>query len=181
MLAEAAAERYADALFQLATEQGKRAEVEEELTVAGALFQAKPELAHALEAPDVPLGVKHNIVGRVFAAGFSTLLSNFLHLLVDRQRIGLLAPIAEVFHRLRDEAENRVDVEVTVAMELPPDLQLAVKARLTEATGRTVELKWRVDPEIVGGIVVRLKDSLIDYSLRTQLQELRERLVRVHV
>lgn len=180
MLVEAVADRYAEALFQLATEQGQRAETERELTVACSMLASQPALGRALQSPEVPVEVKRSIVGQVFATGFSTLVANFIHLLVDRQRIGMLEAIASTFHRLHDQAENRIDVEVCVAVEMPREVHQAVQSRLTEATGHVVSVQWRVDPEILGGVVVRIRDHLIDYSLKAQLQELRERLVRVH-
>jgi F-type H+-transporting ATPase subunit delta len=179
MLVEAVAERYSEALFSLARDKGQVAEIGKELDALLGLLASQPALAHALAAPNVPDEVKKNIVMAVFAKKLSPLMVNFLVLLVERRRGEAIEAVVREYHALVREAENKVKVDVEVAVDLPANAKQTIQDTISKATGKTAILEWHTNPAILGGVVVRIKDTLIDYSLRTQLLEMRDRLVKV--
>lgn len=179
MLVDVAAERYAGALFELSQQKDVVAKVDMELTRATLQMRDERTLSQALIAPNIPQEVKHNIVQRVFGGHASPLTLHFLHVLVDGQRFGSFEEIATRFHILMQDAQGEVAVDVETATELPADLHALVTSRLSGHTGQKPVIKWHVNPDILGGIVVRIKDNMIDYSLRSQLNQLRDRLMRV--
>lgn len=178
MLVDAAAERYATAVFELAKEAQKVQEVDKELRAATAIASSEPALARALIAPDIPEQVKRNIVQKVFGTRVSTLTLQFIQVLVDAERFAALADVASRFHGLMQDSEGAVQVDVETAVELGQDVKKKVYEQVAKHTGRDPVVHWGVDPELLGGVVVRIKDNIIDYSLKSQLHELRERLLR---
>lgn len=177
MSVETAAERYASALFALAREQGTTAQIDAEVMKAAKVARDEPILVRALVGPDIPDSVKRSILKEVFGHIISPLALNFLHLLVDRQRFGALPEIARRFRELVQDAEGQIQVDVETAVELTAELQRAVEAQVRRHTGRSPVVRWHVQPEHLGGVVVRIKDNIIDYSLRSQLHQLRDRLL----
>lgn len=178
MSADIVAERYAGALFALAHEKGLLKDVGMELNRLLAIMREEPRLSHALVAPDVPSEVKKNIVRTLFAKRISPLLLNFLYLVVEWRRGEVLEGVVEHFHVLVHKVEGKVKVDATVAVDLSAELKKSVEKRVSQITGRTAVMDWHTDPEILGGIVISVNDTLIDYSLRTQLNEMKELLSR---
>ena len=101
---------------------------------------------------------------------------NFLALLAENHRLGLLAEIAAQFEALRAEVENTVDVEITTAMALSDAQRATLSAALARRFGRTVRLNETLDPELCGGAIVRCGDLLIDGSLTGRLARLEQQM-----
>jgi len=178
MSVDAAADRYASALFELAQQLGNVAEVDGEIQRASVVALNERILVRALVAPDIPENVKHKIVQEVFGTRVSSMVLNFLRVLVDTQRFGSLPAIAREYHTLMQDAQGEVQVDVDTAIELQPDVRKQVEAEVKRHTGRAPVVRWHVVPDILGGVVVRIKDNIIDYSLKSQLHQLRERLLK---
>lgn len=178
MLDESVAGRYAQALFGLAHDLGQADEVGRELEQVQRMFGREPSLSRAMRSPNVPEAVKKAIVHETFGRQLSPLMVKFLMVLVERQREGVLDAISTRYHEMLQEGRGEVSARVETAVELSPEVQRAVEASLSAHTGRKAVLDWHTNPDILGGIVVRIKDHLIDYSLRKQLHDLRDRLLR---
>ncbi|MBM3463127.1 MAG: F0F1 ATP synthase subunit delta [Armatimonadetes bacterium] len=175
---ESVATRYAEALFSLAQERNTVDAVQKELDQVGHALKSQPALSRALNLPNVPDPVKHDIVTRVFGHHLSPTMVNFLNVVVNHRRTEALEAVVDIYHGLAQAARGEVTAEVQTAVALPEDLHAEVEAQVSRITGRKAKLQWRTDPEILGGIVVRVKDKLIDYSLRRQLNDMKERLLR---
>lgn len=177
MRLEAVAARYAGALFSLAADSQRVDAVGKELDEIQATLGRHPDLARALEAPPIPDAVKKDILAKLFADAASEPILRFLGLLVDKKREGLLGAIVEAYHGLERSARRELAGEVRSAVALSSDAVDQLSRTLSARWGSTVKLTTVVDPDILGGLVVKVGDRLIDASLRRQLDELHERLL----
>jgi F-type H+-transporting ATPase subunit delta len=176
MSSRASASRYARALFDVA-DRASRDAIDEELTGVSRLFAEQADLQAVFASPSVPPAVKRSIVQTVVQRGsVSEPVARLLTLLAERDRLGLLADIAEVFHERMLEQQNVLQAEVTTAAPLGAQEQQALQARLSAATSKQVTITSRVDPAIIGGIVTRIGSTVYDGSLANQLARIRERL-----
>jgi F-type H+-transporting ATPase subunit delta len=125
----------------------------------------------------VPFEAKQEFVERTLA-DFLPEVRNFVLLLTRRRRIRLLPRIYEEFGQLANEYRGIVVAEVTSAVPLDDADKAVIIRQLSELTGRRAILRTQVDPSILGGLIVRIGDKLIDGSLRTRLERLRETLTR---
>lgn len=174
MIGGGLAKRYARALLEAAAEAGAIEQVATDLGALGPHFAAK-EVAVFFVNPGVPGAEKEAALAAVAErASASPLTGSLLRLLLTRRRVGLLPDIARLFRDLVDERAGRVRGEVTAAVPLPPAALETLAGRLSEATGREVQLAARVDPAVLGGLVARVGSTVYDASLRTQLRRMRE-------
>lgn len=173
---DTAGRRYALALVEIARADG---DAESWLAAVEALasLTAESRFVDALQADGMTDGAFVAIVRRVLPGATAKQLDLF-RLLRRKGRLALGRSVASYFRELLDEERSVVRAVVTTAVELDAERQAAVKRRLREQTGRTVELETRVDPAILGGMTVRMGDQLVDGSTRTRLRNLRSSLER---
>jgi F-type H+-transporting ATPase subunit delta len=174
MRIEVAAKRYAQAVFDIAREKGEFDRWAEDLQAIVDLV-AQPGVLDVLASSRVPSEVKARLLGAGLA-DLDPLALNLAHLLVDKGRIALAEQIREEYQSLLDEHRGVAKAVVITAVPLSSDEGQAVVQRLKELTGKEIVLETRVEPEILGGLVARVGDHLIDGSTRTQLLELRHKL-----
>ncbi|HVA66193.1 MAG TPA: ATP synthase F1 subunit delta [Elusimicrobiota bacterium] len=165
--------RYGKALFLAAEDAGQDARVAEDLSSAQ---EALREFFPLLKNPQAPVAEKKALVDRLLAKGASPLSRTFLKLLLDKKRFSLLPAILGKLGRLWDEKNKRGRAKVWTARPLSEGEQTALRARLEKFFGKTVELDVKQAPEIIGGVVVRLGDWVLDSSLRGKLRNLGETL-----
>ena len=175
------ARNYADALLSLARRaedpQGWGRMLQE---IADAVQQDE-KLRLFLEAPRVSAAQKNAVLGRAFQDRYPRLLVRYLQTLVTKGRQMLLPQIATEYFSLLDEVEGRVHAQVTLAMEPSPADRLTIAAQLSRALGKTVVPHVTVNPAILGGVVVKVGDTVMDGSVRRRLARLRQRLVAAQV
>jgi len=172
----ATARRWAQAVFQIAREQDALDRWEQELEE---LFNAlgDPDFRALLEDPAVPAVRKVQAV-RERVPGVSPQAQNLLALLAVRRRLPLLPLILYEYRRMVDAHQGVVQVEVYSALPLDPGLQQRITRALEARTGHTVRAVFGVDPAILGGLVFRIGDTVIDASLRGRLVQMRQALVQ---
>ena len=170
------ARRYAQAAFEVARERGQVDRWLAELERLVELLD-RTEADAFLAAPQVPFEAKQAFVEQTLA-DFLPEVRNFVLLLTRRRRIRLLPRIYEEFGRLANEYRGVVVAEVTSAVPLDDADKAVIIRQLSELTGRRVILRTQADPAILGGLIVRIGDKLIDGSLKTRLERLRETLTR---
>lgn len=178
MLNKAVARRYAAAFFSLALEKGLVDSLEKELAEVVKTVDENPELQRFLENPMVVVTEKKKVVDEVFGGRLSELTLDFLKVVLDKRREAYLKEIYNEFVKRANEARNLVDVEVTSAKELSQADLTALEARLVKMTGKQVRLTTKVDPALIGGLVVRIGDRVIDGSVTKRLELLREALLQ---
>ncbi|HLV82075.1 MAG TPA: ATP synthase F1 subunit delta [Chthonomonadaceae bacterium] len=173
-----AASRYAMALFDIAQKQGKLEAIERDLNAILDLMRLTPALRQVWDSPLLPPERKNRILGDVLGEAFDPLTLTFLRLLVDKQREAILEGVQREVRRLADAARHLVRAEAIFAITPTPEEKAALVRSLEARTGESVELTVHVDPAILGGVVVRLQDTLIDGSVRGTLERLREQLLQ---
>jgi F-type H+-transporting ATPase subunit delta len=170
-----AAKRHAQAVFQLALERGELEKWLEDLkTIATTL--SEPQLMAILESPKVHLDEKMDLISRCLP-GVGQLALNLVYLLVARRRLRLIDQIVSEYQRLADAYQGLEHAEVTTAIPLDEEDKKRLSERLAELTGTRIMLTTKVDPDVIGGFVVRIGDRLIDGSTKNKLDSLRKSLV----
>ncbi len=162
---------YARAAFEFAREHSRLAQWGDALATASAVIadeRVEPLLANPLVADEELLGLVTGICG----SRLDQPMRNFLATLVQNRRLALLPEIAAAFHARRAEVENVADVEVVSAVMLDEAQRGRLIAALRKRLGREVRLTCEVDPQLIGGAIVRAGDLVIDGSLRTRLERL---------
>ncbi|MBI4376599.1 MAG: ATP synthase F1 subunit delta [Elusimicrobia bacterium] len=161
--------RYARALFQAAVDEGQEGRVQGDLVSANSVVRdALPVLRH----PRVPPADKKRRLAEMIGSKVSQTTIRFFNLLIDKKRFDLLPIISAHFGRLVAEKNNIARAQVRSAAPLSPQAQEKLKDKLGRFAGKKIELDIRVDPEIIGGLVVRLGDWVLDSSIRGQLKQL---------
>jgi len=166
---------YARALFDAAQEEDRLQPVREQLEQIVAAEREVPELRELLRNPQVDPRARAAALEDMLSGG-DELLRNFLLLLVDKGRTGQLEEIAREFERLVAEHEGVVNAELTTAVELSDEEARDLLARIEESTGRKVEATRKVDPDLIGGIVLQIGSHRLDASVRGRLDRLRREL-----
>jgi len=174
----AAAQRiYAEALFSAAKEGDRLQQTHEALSDFAAAIEESPELRAVLRNPQLEPSAKAEILADL-AGDDEPLFANFLRLVAEKGRAGELEEIAREFERLMAREERRLTVELTTARELSDKEAGAILKQIEQAAGRKVEATRTVDPDIVGGIVLRAGSLRVDASVRGRLERLRHELVK---
>jgi len=175
------ARKYASALFRLASEGRAAARVRGDLESLVGLLRESPRLVSFLESPDVAKKEKAAFLDRAFRGKVDDAVLPFLFLLSRRDRLGLLPDILAEFERFDEEKSGVQRAEVVTAVPLSPREKELIVSRLVNITGKTILLRDRVDPAIIGGVVVYVNGDVIDGSIRARLAELRAALLAAPV
>lgn len=166
---------YARALFQAAREAGRLPAVREQLGDFVSSLGEVPELGALLVNPKIDARLKRSALEGLLA-GSDEIVRNFLLLLVEKHRAGEVEEIAREFERLAASEEGRLDVELTTAYELSDEETRTILAQIEKSSGRHVDATRRVDPALVGGIVLQVGSLRLDASVRGRLTRLRQDL-----
>jgi len=173
-VSEAIARRYAQAYFDLAHEAGKAEEWGRELErVAEAL--GDPAVLRTLDDPRLKQPQRVELAGSLLE-GTTPQAANLVRLLLERGRLAALPAVLAHYRRLADRASGVVRAEVTSAVPVSDQEAERLKKSLSDRLGTQVQTTVRQDPEILGGLVIRIGDRVIDGSVRTRLQQLRTAL-----
>ncbi|HEU4760397.1 MAG TPA: F0F1 ATP synthase subunit delta [Dehalococcoidia bacterium] len=177
MIRDVAAKRYAEAALLLAREEGKLEAWSDGLAAMAALA-GDPQAQRLLESTRVSLADKASLVDQALR-GVEPLALNLARLLLRRGRIDLAPQIAEAFQELLDDERGISHAVVTTAVPLSQDEVRAVAEKLAQISGRQVIVETQVDESILGGLVARIGDRLIDGSTRSRLQALKRQMAGV--
>jgi F-type H+-transporting ATPase subunit delta len=165
---------YAKALLGAAAKAGQTQEVVEELdALVSEVFETLPKLEAALTSPRVSLDAKFRLLDRAFGRALSELMLRFLKVVCRHRRSDCLRSINRAVHEQYHEFLGCVDVQVRTAQSLSMDQRAAISARLETMLAKRVNLIESVDPKLIGGLVVRVGDTVYDGSVANQLVQLR--------
>lgn len=168
---------YAAALAQLGVETKSLATIWEDLLALRELFRAEPWFRQFFSSPKIDRPRKWAAVEKAFTGRVSRQTLGLLKVLVMKGREDAFQGVVVQFEALKDEAENRIHADVTVAAPLAAELRAAVEGRIAKASGKSVVLRERVDPSVIGGARIRVGDRVIDRTLKTRLAALRKELL----
>jgi F-type H+-transporting ATPase subunit delta len=172
------ARRYAQALLELGAEGETLDRLVEELSSVAQAWEASPELRNALENPLVAHAMKKAVMTELAdQIGATATTRHALLLLVDRRRIQALPYVARFLRELADARKGIVRAEVTTATQLSDAYYERLQAQLEKMTGKKVVVDRRTDPALIAGVVTRIGDRILDGSLRTRLQSIKDSLM----
>jgi F-type H+-transporting ATPase subunit delta len=170
---------YAQALFAVAEAEEVLDEVSDELFQFARAVQGKPELREALTDPQLPSDRKRAVLRDLLGEKANPHTVNLLEFIVEQGRVREMEAIVDEVVELAAERRRHAVAEVRTAVPLDKARRQRLAEALSRATGKTIELKVLVDPSIVGGVVARVGDQVIDGSIRRRLELARERLSEV--
>lgn len=169
------AKRYAKALFAVGKEDNALEQYGQALNSMAELYGSMAEVRDALTNPVYPLEVREKVMEHLVKSMNPTqVMANFFKLLVQKKRAEILPELAEEYQALVDAEKNLVRGTVVSATALTPDLNAKVKATLEKITGKQVVLTTAIDPSIIGGMVAKVGDLVLDGSIKSQLAGLQE-------
>ena len=174
-MAKVSAKRHAQAVFQIALDRNELEQWLSDLEIIADRLK-DPQLIALLQNPKLHFNEKRRLLDTILA-GINPLAMNLAYFLVAKNRLGILDDLVTEYRRLLDTYRGREQVEVITAIPLEGEEIERLKQRLAETIGKEVVLTTRVDPDIIGGMVTRVGDKLIDGSVHTKLQELRKSLI----
>lgn len=179
-MASAAANRYARALVDLVVAPGSSLSPEAavaQLRAAAQMIANSAELRTALLTPAIQNSRKRAVIAKLLeGAGASTLIRNFLFVIIDHRRIAAIDEIVDAFELLLDERMGFVRAEVSSAAPLDERRHAGLESELARLTGKRMRLRFSVDPSLIGGVTARIGSTVYDGSVRGQLETMRRRL-----
>ena len=173
---DAVSRRYAQALTEEAQQAHSLETVDADVELIAETLAESRDLRLALTSPVVPQDKKGAVLQRLFGDKLSDLSLQFLRLLVEKQRDGQIPDILDAYRTLRDERTGTVEATVRTAKPLSSVERDRLQAALEARAGARVRMRVEIDPDLIGGLVVRLGDTVYDRSVRHQLQLLRGQL-----
>ena len=168
---------YARSLFEVASEQGKLDEVRQQLGEFADAMEADRELQVFFFSPYFSTQEKQDGLDRAVSGADETII-NFLKLLIENHRMPVIFRVRRGYDVLWEQENKLLPVQVTSAVELDKATVKQIGDRIAEQTGQKVDLSASVEPDILGGIIVRVGNSIIDASIRARLEQLRKQVAR---
>ena len=171
--------RYANAVFALATEQNAVEQVGQDLRDFAATFGGSRDLQNVFENPGVSAQARREILRDIAQAGnMHPVVRDTLLLLADRNRLRHVGEVSAAFDADAEARSGRIRAEVTTAGDLPDSYFQELTATLKQVTGKDVVVVKKTDPSLIGGVVTRIGDQVFDGSVKHQLTELKEQLLK---
>jgi len=169
--------RYATALFEAARKANAIDRVESDLGLVSYALETMPSLMEAVRSPLVQRDHKKAVLRDLFADKIHEVTLSFLDLLVEKRREEVVLETEPEYVALADDARGIAKAEVTAAVHLTAEEESRLAAKLSRMTGKRAELSISVDSGIIGGLMVKIGDTVIDGSIRSQLAAIKEKLL----
>ncbi|MBN1585817.1 MAG: ATP synthase F1 subunit delta [Candidatus Omnitrophica bacterium] len=173
--------RYALALLNQARKSGEEKKVSGDLAALQTLVALSPDILEVFASPRLAKNDKDSFLEKITTGSMSELTADFLGLLIQKKRIGLLPEIVSAFTELLKASQGLKQAHVCTAVELEPDMRARVIDKLKKLSGWDLEVEFAVDPRLLGGIEARIGNQVVDSTVRTGLDSLRRRLSVVKV
>lgn len=171
------ATQYARAMLDLANQRQQAADMAGELRALKDIVEQNPTFGLFLKDPAIGVDERLATLERIFKSRVSPLAMNFLGVLNEHGRLGLIPAIADRYQEMLDRQLGNVAVEVTVAQPMDPATLETVRQRISNALGKNAQLRQHVDESIIGGLVMRVDDKLMDGSVQAQLAAMKRKLM----
>jgi F-type H+-transporting ATPase subunit delta len=169
--------QYANALADIALQQGADEPATRQLEGFGAAYAQSGELRTFLASPAVSVEAKHAVIEKIIGRlGASKIIRNFLFVIADHRRAQLIPEIIKLFQQVLRERQGVAEAKISSAVELSAAQKKELAATLARLTGKKIEPKYSLDTTLLGGAVVRIGDTIYDGSVRGRLNEMRARL-----
>lgn len=181
MLDNQIVEKYSQSLFELAIEKNKSSDIQQELNRMVETIKNHEDLNKVIYHPRMSQQDKKELVEKIFDDEISKVLLNFFKLLVDKRRERFIEPIAEKYIELMNQKNELLEVEVKSAVELSSQNKGQLKEKLEKVTDKEVELQIEVDSSLIGGLVLKIGDKVVDGSLAKHLEVMKNDLTKLEV
>jgi len=168
---------YARSLLELAQERKLAEPIGEELAGIGEILTAQPTFMSFLRDPGISNEERIATVDKVLKPRVNPLLANFLGVLANHNRLGILDQVAAAYENLLDEILGKIEVDVTVSQKLSSDELEKVRQKVSAALKKDAVVHQYVDDSIIGGMILRVGDQLIDASVRSQLESMKRKFL----
>ena len=172
-----AAVQYARAVLDLANEKNQAEPVGQEMAELGNIIESNKSLGSFLSDPGISSEDRTRMLNKVFKGRLSPLVFNLMGVLNSKGRLGLLHAVTDAYQDLLDEQLGKIEVDVIVAQRLDAGALEQVRQRISQALKKDAVVHQYVDEKIIGGIVVRVDDQLIDASVKSQLEAMKRQLL----
>ncbi len=181
-MAKLVSQTYGEALFEVAMEEQKADVFLEEALVILTTLEQNPELDKLMKHPKISKSEKEQVIENIFKGRITDEMMGFMKLVVNKERYDELPKIFRyLVDRIKEEKKIGVAF-VTTAVELTEAKKQSVKARLLQTTQyKEMEMHYSVDTTLIGGMVIRIKDRVVDSSVRTQLEEMKKQLLQIQL
>ena len=180
-MAKLVASVYSEALFDVAIEENKVDQLFEELKQVTDLFKEFPEFFELFKTPKISIEDKKKTIEEVFGGKISSEMMNFLKIVLDKRRSSAIYSIKNEFDEkvFTHKGIEKATVESAVALD---DTQLKeLEEKLSAMTGNVIQLKNQINPEVVGGLLLRVGDKVVDGSIRKRLNDMKDSLAQIIV
>ena len=177
-----AANRYAAALFEIAQITHADTEIEEELESFAVALKKSPLIEKFLNNPSFRLEEKRRFLGRIYqerVRDFYEVLLNFFTILLEKNRFNLIHEIAVEFKKIADEKRGIGAAEIRTAVPLESRLEQEIVSRLERIAGYKIRVKKEIDPALLGGVVVKIRNKVLDGSVRNRINLLKKELTSI--
>jgi len=172
-------EVYAQALLAAASQHGVvESSLEQLESVCQDVLSELPKLRLLLDSPRIGPADKQRVLDKAFGGQMETILLNFLKVLAEHGRLDCLAAISAAYRELYNESTGRVTLQVTSASEMDQARQAQIAQQLGEKMNKTVEIELTVDPDLIGGTVIRDGDTVYDGSVANRLEQIRQQAMQ---
>lgn len=173
MKSQKLAGRYANALYEFAVQENKLEETYQDILTLKEVFHENQELKAVIESPIITPDKKNNIFSALFEAKINTVSFGFLSLIIKKKREPALLMIFDEFINLYNKHHNIRIAQFTTAIAISDELANRIKGILEEQTHSTIELQRKVNPELIGGFIIKIDDFMVDTSLIGKINKLK--------
>lgn len=170
--------RYATALIELAEDKKVFAGISADIELIHNTLKSSRDLRKILDSPVIKNEKKFSILSEIFENKISKDSLNFMQLIIEKQRENLLYLITTQFLRMRDQRQGIINAEVISPIEFAEEHKMKLEKKLESFTGKKVRISFSIDKELIGGFTIRIEDTIIDASLKHQLQILKDQFLK---
>ncbi|MEO8167664.1 MAG: ATP synthase F1 subunit delta [bacterium] len=174
------ARRYAQALMMTANSPKAIDEIANDLTTIKKILDDSRELRRFISSPIIHQAKKLTVLKELFRTRITPITMSFIELLVEKQREASLLEVIEKFFALRDERYGIVNIDVASAVEISPEQGKSLSEKLEQYTKKKVRVRFALDKALKGGMVVKIGDTVLDASIKRQLELMREQFIHGH-
>lgn len=170
------AKRYADAIIEVAKSHDELDKVLDDLKAVSGVYDSSDDFRNFINHPVIPFAEKKDVIKSIFEGKISTEALNFLYVLLEKNKLSLINTIVYCYEEALDEAKNILKVNVISAVEVDDDLKENLKTKLESKLKKTVKFDFEIKPEIIAGLILKIRDKTIDGSVKNKLESLEKQL-----
>lgn len=171
-MAKLVGKRYAEALFEAGLELNKLESFREDIANVSSILKEELELQKILNHPKISKTEKKDLLSSIFKGKVSEEILNFLYIIVDKRREGSLIEISKEFEELFNEHNNILEVTAITAIDMNKKVKNKLTQVLSNKTNKTIKLNNIVDSDVIGGVLLRIENKIIDGTIKGQLQSI---------